>query len=270
MTDHFFFRRHYIIVFELLEINLYKYITGHEFKGMQHDFLRRISSQILHALAHLSRLKIIHCDLKPENILFTDSTHQHVKIIDFGASCTAFKHGFTYVQSRFYRSPEVVLGLPYDSAIDMWSFGCILAELITGQPLFPAHDENHLLEYIVLTMGSLPDQMVYNSSKYKRFFDTKGNLIKSKRSKVPDDAAPGSEPLYYLLKTDKDDELTKFIAQCLIIDPAKRITAEEALRHNWVKRTNVQQMFKEGMIGNGTFMQEINDILTTPTKLDPR
>ena len=169
-------------------------------------------SQILHALAHLSRLKIIHCDLKPENILFTDSTHQHVKIIDFGASCTAFKHGFTYVQSRFYRSPEVVLGLPYDSAIDMWSFGCILAELITGQPLFPAHDENHLLEYIVLTMGSLPDQMVYNSSKYKRFFDTKGNLIKSKRSKVPDDAAPGSEPLYYLLKTDKDDELTKFIA----------------------------------------------------------
>lgn len=81
--------------------------------------------------------------------------------------------------------------------------------------------------------------MVYNSTKYKRFFDTKGNLIKSKRSKVPEGAAPGSEPLSYLLKTDKDDELTKFIEQCLIIDPTKRITAEEALKHNWVKRNNV-------------------------------
>ena len=157
MTDHFSFRRHFIIVFELLEINLYKYITAKDFKGIQKDLLRNITSQVLNALAHLNRLRIIHCDLKPENILFTDSSHQKVKIIDFGASCTAFKNGFSYVQSRFYRAPEVVLGLPYDSAIDIWSFGCILVELVTGRPIFPAHDENHLLEFIVLTIGDLPE-----------------------------------------------------------------------------------------------------------------
>ena len=97
MTDSFTFRRHFIIVFELLEINLFKHITSQDFKGFSKDELRMISQQLLGALAHLNRLKIIHCDLKPENILFTDSSHKQVKIIDFGASCTAFKRGFTYV-----------------------------------------------------------------------------------------------------------------------------------------------------------------------------
>ena len=56
-------------------------------------------------------ISIIHCDLKPENILFTDQTRRNVKIIDFGSSCTEFKNGFTYVQSRYYRAPEIILGV---------------------------------------------------------------------------------------------------------------------------------------------------------------
>jgi dual specificity tyrosine-phosphorylation-regulated kinase 2/3/4 len=57
---------------------------------------------------------VIHCDLKPENILFTDSNCESLKIIDFGSSCFNYKSGFTYVQSRYYRAPEILLGLPYD------------------------------------------------------------------------------------------------------------------------------------------------------------
>ena len=145
---------------------------------------------MLNGLAHLNRIKIIHCDLKPENILFTDATKQAVKIIDFGASCTDFKHGFSYVQSRFYRCPEVLLGLPYDAAVDMWSFGCILVELLTGRPLFPAHDERHLLEYFVLRIGNIPDHMITNSTKAKRFFDINRNIIRSGRSRIPRDSKP--------------------------------------------------------------------------------
>ena len=97
--------------------------------------------------------------MKPENIIFTDSKCQNIKIIDFGASCKDWNSGFFYVQSRYYRAPEIVLGLPYDHAVDMWSVGCILYELAIGSPLFPARDENELLEYLVITIGDIPPYM---------------------------------------------------------------------------------------------------------------
>ena len=113
---------------------------------------------------------VIHCDLKPENIIFTDNTYTRVKIIDFGASCDCCANGFFYVQSRFYRAPEIVLGCPYDHGADMWSFGCIVFELIHGRPLFPARDENELIEYMMLTSGELPKSLISNSKKYDQFF----------------------------------------------------------------------------------------------------
>ena len=103
---------------------------------------------------------VIHCDMKPENILFTDGRVQDVKIIDFGASCLDYTTGFFYVQSRYYRAPEVVLGMKYSYEIDMWSMGCILYELITGDPIFPAKDENHLLEQFIAVIGEIPEFML--------------------------------------------------------------------------------------------------------------
>ncbi len=63
--------------------------------------------------------------------------HGPAQVIDFGSSCFEDERLYTYIQSRFYRSPEVLLGLPYGPAIDVWSMACILAELLTGFPLFP-------------------------------------------------------------------------------------------------------------------------------------
>ena len=105
------------------------------------------------SLYFFKKVGIIHCDLKPENILFADDKCDTIKIIDFGSSCFSYKSGFTYVQSRYYRAPEIVLELPYTQAADMWSFGCILAELLTGRPLFPAVDENELLEFFIMMIG---------------------------------------------------------------------------------------------------------------------
>lgn len=67
------------------------------------------------------------------------------QVIDFGSSCFDDERVYSYIQSRFYRSPEVILGLPYSMAIDMWSFACILVELYTGYPLFPGENEQEQL-----------------------------------------------------------------------------------------------------------------------------
>lgn len=81
--------------------------------------------------------QIIHCDLKPENILLAQPNRSAIKVIDFGSSCFQDKRMYTYIQSRFYRAPEVILGLPYGPPIDMWSTGCILVELYTGTSVRP-------------------------------------------------------------------------------------------------------------------------------------
>lgn len=84
---------------------------------------------------------IVHCDLKPENILLKKHNKSGIKVIDFGSSTYENEQFYTYIQSRFYRAPEIMLGIKYTPAIDMWSFGCILYELFVGTPLFPGEDE---------------------------------------------------------------------------------------------------------------------------------
>ena len=103
--------------------------------------IRAIAHQTTLALATLEKYGIIHCDLKPENILLKSPDKSGIKVIDFGSSCFQDERIYTYIQSRFYRAPEIILGIPYTPAIDMWSFGCILVELFTGYPIFPGENE---------------------------------------------------------------------------------------------------------------------------------
>jgi len=105
--------------------------------------------QILKALKYMKSYEIVHCDLKPENILLWKANKPHIKIIDFGSSCFEKEKVYTYIQSRYYRAPEVILGISYTTAIDMWSVGCIIYELFTGFPLFAGENENQQLQCIM-------------------------------------------------------------------------------------------------------------------------
>lgn len=104
--------------------------------------------------------QIIHCDLKPENILLKTINKSGIKVIDFGSSCFEQERIYTYIQSRFYRAPEIMLGLPYRMDIDMWSFGCIVAELYMGYPLFPGESEQEQLACIMEIMGLPPLDLI--------------------------------------------------------------------------------------------------------------
>jgi dual specificity tyrosine-phosphorylation-regulated kinase 2/3/4 len=108
----------------------------------------------------MKKLEIIHCDLKPENILLKNKAKSAIKVIDFGTGCFETSTYYTYIQSRYYRAPEIILGIPYTCAIDMWSFGCILVELYNGYPMFAGENEYELLAMIMEFKGMPPIKMI--------------------------------------------------------------------------------------------------------------
>ncbi|KAL1201056.1 putative dual specificity protein kinase YAK1 [Cardamine amara subsp. amara] len=176
--DYFLYQRHLCICFELLDMNLYELIKINQFRGLSLSIVKLFSKQILLGLALLKDAGIIHCDLKPENILLCTSVKPtEIKIIDFGSACMEDKTVYSYIQSRYYRSPEVLLGYQYTTSIDMWSFGCIVAELFLGLPLFPGGSEFDILRRMIEILGKQPPDYVLKEAKNtNKFFKCVGSV----------------------------------------------------------------------------------------------
>ena len=172
--DNFVFREHQCITFELLSMNLYELTKRNRFSGFSLQLVRKFAYSLLQCLECLYRNKIIHCDLKPENILLKQQGRSAIKVIDFGSSCYEHQRVYTYIQSRFYRAPEVILGAKYGMAIDIWSFGCILAELYTGIPIFPGEDEADQLACIIELLDMPPQSLLDQSKRARNFISSRG------------------------------------------------------------------------------------------------
>ncbi|XP_074804741.1 dual specificity tyrosine-phosphorylation-regulated kinase 4 [Natator depressus] len=239
MKECFYFRNHFCISFELLGINLYQLIKKNKFQGFSLSLIRRFTQCVLRCLQMLYREKIIHCDLKPENILLYHKGQNSVKVIDFGSSCYEHQRVYTYVQSRFYRSPEVILGHPYATPIDMWSLGCIMAELYTGYPLFPGENEVEQLACIMEILGLPPADFIQTASRRRTFFDSRGfpRTITNSRGKK---RHPDSKDLSMVLKTH-DAAFLDFLRGCLMWEPALRMTPDEAMQHTWIQEPRIHK-----------------------------
>jgi len=163
----------------------------------------------------------------------------------------------TYIQSRFYRSPEVVLGLPYTTSIDIWSFACIVAELVTGFPLFAANNEVDLMGSIIQVIGPPPKAFIQSASRVKQFFGTpysQKKIIKLTGLPLKDEnhapkpnydskgnlRTPNSRPLSSVLNRN-DPHLLDLLLSCLQWEPSKRLTPQQALQHPWF--ANVHFLF---------------------------
>jgi dual specificity tyrosine-phosphorylation-regulated kinase 2/3/4 len=180
LRERFVFRKHLVrtrqcISFELLSVNLYELLKSNKFQGLSMGLVKRFAIQILNCLKFSLKHQVIHCDLKPENILLKAHNKSSIKVIDFGSSCLSGERIYTYIQSRFYRAPEIMLGIPYTCSIDMWSFGCILAELLCGYPLFPGENEHEQFLCIMEVKGLPPPELLAEATRKKLFFDEADN-----------------------------------------------------------------------------------------------
>ena len=248
---------HICIAMEVLGHNLLKLIRKFP-KGVSSSIVRRIASQVLSGLAFLhDECEIIHTDLKPENIMIVlppknmdalingvvmpmeDYSDIRVKIADLGNACWTFKHFTEDIQTRQYRSPEVLLGASYNVSTDIWSLGCILFELLTGDYLFDPHssdeytrDEDHMAQILEL-LGKVPNHKIHG--KYARdIFTRKGELRNIEELNY--------WPLHrvleekYNFREKSAQQTAEFLLTLLDFDWKKRIRAADALKLEWLNK----------------------------------
>ncbi|CAF3876219.1 unnamed protein product [Rotaria sp. Silwood1] len=226
-------KNHTCLVFEMLEQNLYDYLKQQKFAPLPLKSIRPIIQQVCVALSKLKELGLIHADTKPENIMLLDPRRQpfKVKLIDFGSASPVEKAiQSTYLQSRYYRAIEILLGLPFNESIDMWSLGCVMAELFLGWPLYPGSSEYDQIRYISQTQG-LPNQNILEQGqKTSRFFNLINYQWKLKTSEQ------------YERETGiKSKEARKFIFKN--IDDIQLIHLKQDLQTNQLQAEKLDRLF---------------------------
>jgi len=189
LLDSFDHKKHLILVFELMEMDLRNAIKTFGKKvGLSLESVKSYARQLFIALFHLKKHRIIHADcktpfsfiiflVKPDNILVTNNK-KTLKLADLGSAFTVDENTITpYLVSRYYRAPEIILGCPYDMAIDVWSAACTIFELYTGTFLFPGRTNNEMLKLIMQTKGKISNKLLKKGEYSHKYFDNQNNFL---------------------------------------------------------------------------------------------
>eukprot|EP00747_Dinoflagellata_sp_TGD_P146308 gnl/TRDRNA2_/TRDRNA2_176681_c0_seq2.p1 gnl/TRDRNA2_/TRDRNA2_176681_c0~~gnl/TRDRNA2_/TRDRNA2_176681_c0_seq2.p1 ORF type:complete len:390 (+),score=-21.24 gnl/TRDRNA2_/TRDRNA2_176681_c0_seq2:48-1217(+) len=254
LIGHFEYRNHTCLVLEPMDMNLRSCVKKFgKNLGLNLIAVQTYTIQLLKALKHLKNNRIIHADIKPDNILISKS-RMKIKICDFGSAMFSGPNELTpYLVSRFYRAPEVILGLPYDSPIDIWSIGCVINELYSGNVLFPGNSNNEMIQMFIHNKGLFPKRMIHKGTYSHHHFNLRdANLpFISLENKVHESKTPNknlklkiskNKKSWLLPKTNLYDQKIKnsptqsnklldLLEKMITIDPEKRLTPAEGLAH---------------------------------------
>ncbi|MCO5575848.1 hypothetical protein L7F22_029653 [Adiantum nelumboides] len=239
----FEYQNHICIVFEKLGPSLFDFYKANDFHPFTVNMARRICRQLLESVAYIHSLGFVHTDLKPENILLTSSEYtkaldtklrvpksSDVKLIDFGSTARHRKHRTSIVSTRHYRAPEVILGLGWSYPCDIWSVGCILVELCSGELLFDTHENIEHLAMMERILGSIPSRLSRNSTgEAEKYFRHNGKLDWPEGASSSKSDLVAKHADYFTLL------LTDLLRGLLNYDPEERLTASEALRHQFFR-----------------------------------
>jgi len=210
------------LVFEFLDQDLKKYLDACGDNGLEADTVKSFLYQLLQGVAYCHQHRVLHRDLKPQNLLI--NMEGELKLADFGLA-RAFGipvRNYTHeVVTLWYRAPDVLMGSrKYSTPVDIWSVGCIFAEMVNGRPLFPGSSESDQLMKIFKMLGT-PN---------KKTWPAVGELPEYK------DNFPvyPAQPLKKICRR-LDNVGLELLSRMLQFDPAKRISAENAMKHPYFK-----------------------------------
>ncbi|CAG8638330.1 16795_t:CDS:2 [Funneliformis caledonium] len=252
LRNWFDFRNHICMVFDLYGSSLFDFLKQNDFAPFPMNQIQHIARQLLSSVAFLHSLRLVHTDLKPENILLVNDQCRNrspgktrrilldtdVRLIDFGSATFDDEYHSSVVSTRHYRAPEVILGLGWSYSCDLWSVGCILVELFTGEALFQTHENLEHLAMMEHVIGKIPDRIVRQMSRHHQSKYFRGSRLLNFPN---DDTTKQSRKYVKSLRTLVDiiePEKTTFRSQfydllhhLLLYDPNERISARTALRH---------------------------------------
>lgn len=257
LERHFDHKGHLCVVFESLSINLREVLKkfGRDI-GINIRAVRVYAHQMFLALGLMAKCDLIHADLKPDNMLVNDDRNR-LKVADFGSAIALRDVQITgELVSRYYRAPEIMIGMKGDTALDMWSVGCTLFELYTGKFCFTGTDVNQMLKQIMEAKGKIPNRMLKKAEYWQDHFDGDGTFISKETDNIThrqvvrklnmSRTVPSKEirSRIFASSTDLDAEEIKelnlfadLVDKCLALDPSRRIRPHEALKHAFITRT---------------------------------
>jgi len=252
----FVYRKSLCVVLEFNDVPFHKMVEKNQHR-MDLNLVRRTAHNVLTVLNIMHTIPLIHGDIKPDNLMFNRKSPE-VKLGDFGSTISSSESFIQYFQTRYYRSPESVLQIGYDSKVDIWSLGCSLFELLVGAPLFEAENQDHLLLLILSLIRPIDPAMIQIiQNKHPTIFlngDLKNeddflNEIHIKRKRKLDFRNKDLKSLLLehnkinqkLLESEDVALLHKFIdllEKCLIFDYHDRFSSNEAINHPFFEGFN--------------------------------
>ncbi|KAL5718035.1 dual-specificity kinase [Ranunculus cassubicifolius] len=266
IRNWFDYRNHICIVFERLGPSLYDFLRKNNYRSFPIDLVRELGRQLLECVAFMHDLRLIHTDLKPENILLVSSDYvkipdykvsprspkdgsyfkrlpksSAIKVIDFGSTTYEHQDHSYIVSTRHYRAPEVILGQGWSYPCDIWSIGCILVELCSGEALFQTHENLEHLAMMERVLGPMPQQMLKRVDRHAEKYVRRGRLdwpegATSRESIKAVTKLPRLQNLVMQHVDHSAGDLINLLQGLLRYDPTDRLSAREALRHPFFTR----------------------------------
>lgn len=245
----FDYQGHFCLVFEKLGTSLYELLKLNNYRPFREATAARMTRQILEALAFLhDGMGLVHTDLKLENVLLRHNElvpvadprdprgeplrvprYDNVVVIDFGGATYDHERKSSIVNTRQYRAPEVILNVGWSTPSDLWSAGCILAELRKGELLFATHSNTEHIGLIERCVGPFPRHMLECSKYFSKYFDTRSGRSNWEEALSRD----GRDHVRKMPTLDAycglDRDLRALLRGLLVIDPDARLSAREAL-----------------------------------------
>lgn len=248
MVESFVYLNHIMIVLELYYTSLGNLLAARHYDGVPLDAVQMQIRGLATGLQRIHQLGLVHTDIKPDNICLTSDSVP--KLIDFGGCQRPESLYHSYFQSRYYRAPEAILEMPITYKVDIWSLGCVAAELYLGIPIFPGNSKTQMLQLFEKRIGRFPVSVVRRVDSSDVHIGEDGVVITSQPFEDPShfrtpNLADSIMALSFL-PPDAPADQVDFEQQCLVsfvdlvfqmlkLDPDDRITIDGILNHNFMQ-----------------------------------